>query len=376
MNSITYSEVIKDADNPFNLRLKIVRYALEYGIKSAAREFSCSRNTVRKWLRRYQKDGLDGIRNKSRKPLVSPNKIPPDEEQYIVDLRDRLVKISPLRMKYEFDVNRAVTTIYRVIKQKCKTPPKWKKHKKKNDLRQQKAKLRVFEKIQIDTKDLCDIPNYWAYMKLLKLPRYQFTARDVKSGALFFAYGHSKGGVNASTFCAYLLEHLKKHGIDISKIGIQTDNDGAFVGNWRANSSAPFKYIVEEIYKAVHNRIPPSSPTYNSDVETSHARIEEEFYDIEEMPTKKVLLNKALTYQIYFNLVRPNRYRNLKSPLKIIEENMGPIDPYLLVLPPIVLDENFELYESVVRGHHVPESLIFPFPEYSMHVKRDIYRYL
>jgi transposase-like protein len=361
MSSITYSEVVKDSGNPFNLRLKIVRYALEQGIKSTAREFSCSRNTVRKWLRRYQKDGLNGLTNKSRKPLHSPNKIPLQEEQYIVDLRNRLVKISPLRMKYEFGVDRAVTTIYRIIKQKCKPATRWKKHNKKNDLRQQKAKLRVFENIQIDIKDLCDIPNYWQYMKLLKLPRYQFTARDVRSGALFYAYGRSKEAVNASTFSAYLLAHLKRHGIDISKVGVQTDNDGAFVGNWRPDSSSPFKYIVEEIYKAVHNRIPPSAPTYNSDVETSHARIEEEFYDIEEMTSERNLLNKALAYQIYFNLARPNRYRNMKSPLKIIEELLGPIDPYLLVLPPIVLDDHFELYESTVKsrpgGHHLPESL-------------------
>lgn len=361
MNSITYSEVIKDTNNPYNIRLKIAQYACAHGIKPAARYFGCSRNTVRKWARRYKQEGLRALKNKSRKPFNSPNKIPPHEEQYIVDLRNRLVKIGPLRMKYEFDVNRSVTTIYRVIKQKCKPVQRWKKPKKKNDLREQKAKLRIFEKIQIDIKDLCDIPNYWTYMKLLKLPRYQFTARDVRSGALFYSFGHSKDGINASTFCAYLLEHLKKHGIDISKSGVQTDNDGAFVGNWRANSSAPFKYIVEEIYKAVHNRIPPSSPTYNSDVETSHARIEEEFYDIEEMPSKKVLLDKALTYQLYFNLVRPNRHKDLKSPLKIIEEQLGPVDPYLLILPPIVLDEHFEMYQSAVKvssgGHHLPESL-------------------
>jgi len=361
MNNISYSEILKDAGNPYNLRLKIVEYALKHGIKPTASEFLCSKNTVRKWLRRYNKEGLSGLRNKSKKPHYSPNRIPIEEEQYIAELRDSLKKISPARMRYEFEVKRAVTTIYRVIKEKCVSRPKWKKHIRKNDLREQKAKLKVFEKIQVDIKDLCDIPNYWAYMKKEKLPRYQFTARDVKTGALFYAFGHSKDSINASTFSAYLLAHLKRFGIDISKVNVQTDNDGAFVGNWRVDSSSPFKYIIEEIYKATHNRIPPSSPTYNSDVETSHARIEEEFYDVEEFESKRILLSKALTYQMYFNLIRPNSYRQMKSPLKIAEEELGPIDPYMLVMQPIVLDDHFDLYEQTLKmdrvaqgGHHVP----------------------
>ncbi len=363
MSNIPYREHLKDCRNLFHYRMIMVNYALQHGIKPAAVEFMCSKNTIRKWLRRYAEQGLKGLNNMSNRPKHSPNQIPYEEEKEIAELRNLLKKISPERMRYEFGIKRSVSAIYRVIKQNCISRPKWKKQIKKNDLRAEKAKLRVFEKIQIDIKELKDIPNYWPYMRRHKLPKYQFTARDVRSGALFFAYGHTKDSVNASTFCSYLLAHLKRFGVDIKKVNVQTDNDGAFVGNWRVNSSAPFKYIIEQIYKAAHLRIPPSAPTHNSDVETSHARIEEEFYDVDEFNSTGELINKGLTYQAYFNIVRPNRYRQMKSPLKIIEELMGPTDPYLLVLPPIVLDEHFELYESTVKsrsgGHHLPESLSF-----------------
>ncbi|MEA3494354.1 MAG: hypothetical protein U9R38_08255 [Candidatus Margulisiibacteriota bacterium] len=82
------------------------------------------------------------------------------------------------------------------------------------------------------------------------------------------AYAKNKGLENASTFCAYLLAHLKRLGIKVEDVGIQTDNDGAFVGNWRPGSPSTFTYVIEEIYKALHMRIPPAAPTYNSDVET------------------------------------------------------------------------------------------------------------
>jgi transposase-like protein len=36
------------------LRQKLVAYACAHGIKATARAFGCSRNTARKWLRRYR----------------------------------------------------------------------------------------------------------------------------------------------------------------------------------------------------------------------------------------------------------------------------------------------------------------------------------
>ena len=371
MSNITYFQVIKEQPNPFNIRANMINYTLRYGIKTAAREFSCSRNTVRKWLRRYNKYGLNGLNNLSRKPDHCPFKTPQQEEKEILELRDSLKKISPSRLVREFGIKRSSSTVYRIFKRNNRIRSKWKKHKKKNDLREIKAKLKVFEKIQVDIKELTDIPNYYPYFKAQKLPRYQFTARDVKSGALFFAFGHKKDCVNAATFCAYLMEHLKRFKINIKEINIQTDNDGAFVGNWRVNSSSPFKNMVEKIYEATHLRIPPSAPTYNSDVETSHARIEEEFYDIEEFYSEDTLHYKALSYQVYFNLVRQNTYKNMKSPLTIIEEELGPIDPYLLILQPVILEDHFYLYESLVdsnkRGHHVPDYPILIFPRKNGH---------
>ena len=360
MDSIPYRLILMDCKDPFNNRCDMVGYAMKYGIKPAAKQYSCSKNTIRKWLRRYTTEqSLTALKNRSRRPKYSPNITPGHEVKEILELRESLKKIGARRMQYEFGIKRSVSAIQRIIKLSKNPPKRRKKHVTKNDIREEKQKLKIFEKIQIDIKHLSDIPNYWKQMKINDLPGYQFTARDVKSGALFIAYGRKKDCVNASTFCTYLLQHLKRFNIKVREINIQTDNDGAFVGNSSPGSSAPFKYIIEEIYKATHLRIPPSAPTHNSDVETSHIRIEEEFYDIEDFGSLRNFLNKALTYQVYFNLIRPNIYKDLKSPLKIVEEEMGAVDPYLLICPPVILDDLFGLYESTVTGgHDVPRILI------------------
>lgn len=361
MVSVSYCEILKDSKDPYFFRVRLVKYAVKHSIRAAAKYFSCSRNTVRKWLRRWEKEGPKGLRNKSRRPKTSPNKTPKEMEDYVVGLRKQLKKISGKRMRMEFGVPLQPSTIYRIYDDNDIPKITWRKHKKKQDLREEKAKLNIFEKIQIDIKDLSDIPHYLHSYRRTKLPRYQFTARDVKSGAMFVAYARNKGLENASTFCAYLLAHLKRLGINVKEIGVQTDNDGAFVGNWRPGSHSTFTYVIEEIYKALHMRIPPAAPTYNSDVETVHARIEEELYDIEDIDHSYDLLCKAYSYIIYFNLIRPNSSKDYKSPLKIIAEEFGTVDPKLLTLPPIILDDNFHIYfntinneDSLKAGHHLP----------------------
>ena len=361
MASVTYSEILRDSQDPFNFRLRIVEYAKQESIRAAAKYFGCSRNTVRKWLRRWQNDGPKGLMNQKRTPKNSPRRTSKYWEDKVMKLKRALKKISGKRMKMEFGIPLAGSTIDKIYRRNGESRKRWRKYKKKQDLREKKKNLRVFEKIQIDIKDLSDIPNYFEQSLRTRLPRYQFTARDVKSGALFISYARTKELNNAATFCAYLLAHLQRMGIDLSKVNIQTDNDGAFVGNWKPGSFSSFTYVIEQIFKAKHLRIPPAAPTYNSDVETVHARIEEELYDIEEVFNAYDLRGKGYSYMIYFNLIRPNSSKDYKSPLKIIAEEYEKVDPNLLTLPPIMLDDNFKIYLNAISyennskvGHHVP----------------------
>ncbi len=52
-------------------------------------------------------------------------------------------------------------------------------------------------------------------------------------------------------------------------------------------------------------------------MENFHGRIEDEFYDLEDLPTLSTLLNKAYAYMLYFNLERVNL--NLKrAPFEMV----------------------------------------------------------
>ena len=72
-----YSNMIYAKSQEFVLRFELISYASDHGIKAASRTFDCSRNTVRKWLRRYGDEGKSGLLDRSRAPKRIPHKTSP-----------------------------------------------------------------------------------------------------------------------------------------------------------------------------------------------------------------------------------------------------------------------------------------------------------
>jgi hypothetical protein len=69
--------------------------------------------------------------------------------------------------------------------------------------------MKFFQNSQIDTKDLSDIYQYWPFMRRLRLPRYEYTLRELSTGTCFFAYADRNNSTYASLFAQYVIEHLK-----------------------------------------------------------------------------------------------------------------------------------------------------------------------
>ena len=121
-----------------------------------------------------------------------------------------------------------------------------------------------------------DIPEYYPYIEKFNLPKYQYTAREVTSGFQFLAYADELSIAYATEFIRIILEHLKNHGVNLKGIRIQTDNGSEFIGSWNKKGISAFTEVVES-YEAQHVTIPPKRHTFQSDVETVHRIIEDEF---------------------------------------------------------------------------------------------------
>jgi transposase len=355
---LKYYPLMKDLANKFSFRLEMVAFAKEEGITQAAKTYQTTRKTVRKWVVRLDRLGLDGLKDQKRTPKRIPHKMDKDTEDKIVEARKALHTFGARPLKDRFGFSYSHTAIHRVMKQHDLVGKRARRRRKRQDLSDLKMKLSFFEKCQIDTKDLSDILPYWPLLKRLGLPRYEYAARELSTGAAFFAYADENTTTNASIFADYVAEHLKAHGIKTAQIEFQSDNGSEYIGS--VNKKTARKSAFEKVlfkHEIKHGRIPPRCSWLQGDVETFNRIVESEFFEIESFKSSEDFLGKAYSYQLYFNHIRKNRYRQSKTPLEIFRQRFPKVDEGVLNLPPVRLD-HLEGKTLVVQGresgYHVP----------------------
>ena len=355
-----YEQIVRmnDKADKFDLRLRMVKHALFYGVKPTARVFSTTPKTVRKWVERYQQERLAGLNELPRIPLTCPHKTSAVTERKVVQLRKRYPFMGPKRLKLEHALSCSHEAIRRILNDHGLIKKRRRKHKRKRDLSALKKKWPLFGQITVDTKDLKDIPHYWPQMKTLALPKYQFTAREVRSGLMFLGFSNEKSAASACLFGRLLCEHLRNCGIDLKQVKFQTDNGSEFIGCFRQDRSRDGFETTVGGFGARHKRIPVRAWSYNSDVETVHRTIQDEFYDIENFEGIKDFHQRAASYQANYNLLRPNSNKDGKSPWQIIKELQPNIDPAVAKLPALMLDWLGPDYatreELLLRGYDLP----------------------
>jgi transposase len=361
MNPMTYRELIVKMNHKrdkFDLRLRLIKHALVYGIKPTARVFATTVRTVRKWLRRYRQERLAGLHELPRIPLNCPHKTSAVLERKVVQLRQRYPFMGTQRLKRMHGLPCSHEAIRRILHEHNLIPKRPQKHHRKRNLAAIKKRWKLLGQLSVDTKDLKDIPHYWPAMNILKLPRYQFTAREVRSGLMFLGFSREKSAASACLFIRLLCEHLRNNGLDLKQTCFQTDNGSEFIGCFRQDRSRDgFEKIVQG-FGATHKRIPVRAWSYNSDVETVHRTIEDEFYDLETFESLKDFHQRVASYQAWYNLVRTNMNKNDKSPWQIIKQVRPATELPLARLPPLMLDWLGPDYatkeELLLRGYDLP----------------------
>lgn len=113
-----YDQIVRMKHNAdkFELRLRMLQFAKQYGVKPAARAFATTPKTVRKWLGRYRQERLAGLNELPRIPLSCPHKIPPTLEQKIVRLRKQFPFMGAKRLRREHHLTCSHQAIARVLK--------------------------------------------------------------------------------------------------------------------------------------------------------------------------------------------------------------------------------------------------------------------
>ncbi len=349
----SYQEMYMNIDNEKVLiekRLEMVRFANEVGIKKAARFYSCSKNTVKKWCRRYALYGLSGLIDKSRKPKNSPKRISQEDIDKITEVSKNakekkkhitvrnVRKTSGIKGYTDGTINRYINKAVGKKKNRKHTTTtggdvSWKK------------KLLPWQLIQIDIKYLTDIDNLKPYFakastnyKGIK-SKYQITARDVATGSVIVSYCDEKSVTYTKMFLEEILYPFLKQfkGLDLKTITIQTDNGKENTNrlaktNGKDPEKSAFTLFAEDKFKR-HKLNPPGSPTYDSDVESFHWSIERDCLAWDDIVDDKTLIKYTTEYikEYLHTEIKTRGY----SPLDKIKETYE-IDNIIYPMPQVL----------------------------------------
>jgi len=114
MCPLPYYSMIRSQDHRFDWRLQLVMHAQQHGHPNTrCRGFRCSRNTVAKWLDRFQQQpSRTALRARSRAPKSCPHKTKPAVEQLVLAQRRRTPGFGAERLKREFDLPCGISAIH------------------------------------------------------------------------------------------------------------------------------------------------------------------------------------------------------------------------------------------------------------------------
>jgi transposase len=348
----TYFGLYRMKADRYILRQELIRWAQQHGVKAAARHFSCSRNTVRKWVRRYEPRRPASLQEHSKRPQHCPHQTPPRLEGLILRRR-RQSGYGAERLQMEFDLPCGVSAIRRILRQHQLLRARKRKHHTKQDLRAVKQQWKLFGQLSADTKYLQDIPHYWPQMKHLRLPPFQYTVREVVSGLTFTGYADELAKSYAVLMAERVSAHLAWHGIDLAHVEWQTDNGLEFLED-AAHRGLP---SLVRALGSRHHYIPVKAYTWQSDVETVHRLQEDEFFDRESFHSPQDFWRKLTTYWLFFNVVRKNRSKHWCSPLQILQQRLPTVHPAIAAWLPLDLSKLHTHYTPTYHpkgGHDLP----------------------
>lgn len=347
MCPLSYYQIMRNCKDKRAHRYQMVQYALSHGVKPTARIFGTSPPVVRKWLGRFKESGYAGLADLSRRPHHSPRATAQDIKEHIVGLQKKYRRLGAVQVRTLEGLKQAPKTIRKFWREAgVSNRRRRKKYITKRNLREVKKQFYLFQQSCEDTKDLTDIPEYWMQMRKLRLPQVQYTFREVSCGILFLGFSDELSLTHATLFAEYINAQMAKHKAFPEEGRRQTDNGVEYCGSWNAKEPSAYTRTIESLPGQTHTTIFPGAHRMQADVETVHGLMETEFYELEAFSNREDFITKASTYQLFFNLERPNTYKEHKTPWQLAREKKPDLDKRLLMVPAVDLDTMLEHHTS------------------------------
>ena len=289
-------------------RLAILRHAEEItgNVALTCRYYGISRQVFYTWRRRYDADGLDGLRDRSHRPQVSPNATRTEVVGKIIYLRQHYhfgpAKIAMYLKRYH-EIQISNSGVWHILKRlELNRLPASQRHKRHDRRWKRYEKPLPGHRVQLDVKFIQPLPGS-------RRKHYQFTAIDDCTRLRVLRIYPQLNQKSAIQFLDYVLERLPFR-VEV----IQTDNGPEF--------GASFHWHVLD--KGIgHVYIKPRTPRLNGKVERSHRIDAEEFYRLLDgvvIDDTKVFNDKLREWEDFYNYHRPHGSLDGQTPYERLKQ--------------------------------------------------------
>ena len=245
-------------------------------VAHVAAEMGISRPTAYKWWQRWQIDGVEGLVDRSSRPLSCPHQTPPELEAAIVELRTTL-KQGPARIGGQLGV--PASTVHRVLVRLGLNRLAWLDRPTGRVIRRIHTD-RPGELVHIDVKKLGRIPDGGGWRVLGRNTATR--SGKAKRARIGYAYVHS--AIDAHSRLAFSEIHTDERGPTCAEFfnraqaffadhGI-ADIDAVLTDNARNYTGVAFTTALAGIE---HRRIRPYTPRTNGKVERFNRTLAEEW---------------------------------------------------------------------------------------------------
>ncbi len=291
-------------------RLGIIRHAEEvtHNIAKTCRYFGISRTAFYKWYERYQSYGVEGLKDRSCRPLHSPRATNPEIIAKIVYLRQTYHfgpwKIQMYLQRYH-DISVSRSGVWRILKRlNMNCLPYNQRYKRHKERWKRYEKPEPGHRIQVDVKFLERIPG-------TRRRYYQYTAIDDCTRLRVLKIYERCNQRSSIQFIDYVLSRLP-----FQAEVIQTDNGSEFQGQFHW-------HILDKGINHVYIR--PRRPRLNGKVERSHRIDEEEFYRMMNgmvIDDADLFNEKLREWEDFYNCNRPHAAYKGMTPYEKFREKV------------------------------------------------------
>lgn len=286
-------------------------------VKDVAAAVGVSRQTLHAWLARYEAEGLEGLVDRSHRPVSCPHQMPAPVQVAVLEMRRLHPGWGPRRIAFELQARQRLVTsasgVYRCLRRAGLIEPDQRRRRRRDWKRWERGE--VNELWQMDVVGgflLADGTHVKALTGLDDHSRFCVSARLMVRE-------------RTRPVCDALAAALRVHGVPQQ---ILTDNGKVFTGRF---FSPPVEVLFDRICREngiEHLLTKPRSPTTTGKIERFHRTIRAEFDTTRVFSSLRSAQQALDEWVRHYNTERPHQALNFATPASRFEQRpRGATDP-------------------------------------------------